>query len=67
MGQRMQGKAVIVTGAGSVGPGMGNGKASSILYAREGGRVLLADQNFEAAIFQDQGTPQVASDQGHQG
>ncbi|RPI03478.1 MAG: glucose 1-dehydrogenase [Zetaproteobacteria bacterium] len=49
MGQRMQGKAVIVTGAGSVGPGMGNGKASSILYAREGGRVLLVDQSLDAA------------------
>jgi NAD(P)-dependent dehydrogenase (short-subunit alcohol dehydrogenase family) len=45
----MQGKAVIVTGAGSVGPGMGNGKASSILYAREGGRVLLVDQSLDAA------------------
>jgi NAD(P)-dependent dehydrogenase (short-subunit alcohol dehydrogenase family) len=49
MGQRMLNKAVIVTGAGSVGPGMGNGKASSILYAREGGRVLLVDQSLEAA------------------
>jgi NAD(P)-dependent dehydrogenase (short-subunit alcohol dehydrogenase family) len=49
MGHRMQNKAVIVTGAGSVGPGMGNGKASSILYAREGGRVLLVDQSLEAA------------------
>jgi NAD(P)-dependent dehydrogenase (short-subunit alcohol dehydrogenase family) len=45
----MQDKAVIVTGAGSVGPGMGNGKASSILYAREGGRVLLVDQSLDAA------------------
>jgi NAD(P)-dependent dehydrogenase (short-subunit alcohol dehydrogenase family) len=45
----MRGKAVIVTGAGSVGPGMGNGKASSILYAREGGRVLLVDRDLLAA------------------
>ena len=49
MGDRVRGKAIIVTGAGSIGPGMGNGKASSILYAREGGRVLLVDQNLEAA------------------
>ncbi len=40
----MQGKVVIVTGAGSIGPGVGNGKASSILYAREGARVFLADR-----------------------
>jgi len=45
----MLSKAVIVTGAGSVGPGMGNGKASSILYARDGGRVLLVDHSLEAA------------------
>jgi NAD(P)-dependent dehydrogenase (short-subunit alcohol dehydrogenase family) len=49
MGDRMRGKAIIVTGAGSVGPGMGNGKASSILYAREGGRVLLVDRDLSAA------------------
>jgi NAD(P)-dependent dehydrogenase (short-subunit alcohol dehydrogenase family) len=46
---RMRGKVVIVTGAGSVGPGMGNGKASSLLYAREGARVFLVDQSLEAA------------------
>jgi NAD(P)-dependent dehydrogenase (short-subunit alcohol dehydrogenase family) len=49
MSGRMQDKAIIVTGAGSIGPGMGNGKASSILYAREGGRVLLVDHNLAAA------------------
>src|SRR5512144_3260434 len=49
MGDRVRGKAIIVTGAGSIGPGMGNGKASSILYAREGGRVLLVDRNLAAA------------------
>ncbi len=49
MSDRMRGKAIIVTGAGSIGPGMGNGKASSILYAREGGRVLLVDLDLTAA------------------
>ncbi len=49
MGTRLQGKAIIVTGAGAIGPGMGNGKASSILYAREGGRVLLVDRELSAA------------------
>ncbi len=49
MAGRLEGKAIIVTGAGSIGPGMGNGKASSILYAREGGRVLLVDRDMAAA------------------
>jgi NAD(P)-dependent dehydrogenase (short-subunit alcohol dehydrogenase family) len=49
MGDRVRGKAIIVTGAGSIGPGMGNGKASSLLYAREGGRVLLVDRDLTAA------------------
>ena len=41
---RMEGKVAIVTGAGSSGPGIGNGKAAALLFAREGARVLLADQ-----------------------
>ena len=49
MGNRVAGKIAIVTGAGSSGPGMGNGKASAILYAREGARVLAVDSNLEAA------------------
>ena len=40
---RLQGKVAIVTGAGSSGPGVGNGKATAILFAREGAKVLLAD------------------------
>jgi len=49
MGQRMQDKIVIVTGAGSSGPGWGNGKAAAVLYAREGARVFAADYRLEAA------------------
>lgn len=40
---RLEGKVAIVTGAGSGGPGVGTGKAISILLAKEGGRVLLVD------------------------
>ena len=40
---RLNGKVAIVTGAGSSGPGVGNGKATAVLFAREGGKVLLAD------------------------
>jgi NAD(P)-dependent dehydrogenase (short-subunit alcohol dehydrogenase family) len=41
---RLSGKVAIVTGAGSRGPGLGNGKATAILFAREGARVLCVDQ-----------------------
>ena len=49
MGDRLKGKVAIVTGAGSIGPGIGNGKASAIVYAREGARVMLVDLNLKAA------------------
>jgi NAD(P)-dependent dehydrogenase (short-subunit alcohol dehydrogenase family) len=45
----MHGKVAIVTGAGSVGPGWGNGKAASVLLARQGASVFLVDINPEAA------------------
>ena len=44
MGERLRAKVAIVTGAGSRGPGLGNGKAAAILFAREGARVLCVDQ-----------------------
>ena len=46
---RLEGKVAIVTGAGSSGPGFGTGKATSILFAREGARVLLVDRVAQAA------------------
>ena len=46
---RLAGKVAIVTGAGSRGPGLGNGKAAAILFAREGARVLCVDQARERA------------------
>ena len=36
-GERLKGKVAIVVGAGSLGPGLGNGKASAILFARARG------------------------------
>jgi len=41
---RLEGKVAIVTGAGSRGPGIGNGKAAAVLFAREGAKVLLVDR-----------------------
>lgn len=49
MAGRMQDKVVIVLGAGSSGPGWGNGKAAAALYAREGAKVFAVDHRFEAA------------------
>ena len=49
MSGRLAGKVAIVTGAGSRGPGLGNGKAAAILFAREGARVLCVDQQKERA------------------
>src|SRR5690348_2673708 len=40
---RLAGKVALVTGAGSRGPGVGNGKAAAILFARQGARVVCAD------------------------
>jgi len=47
--KRFVDKSVLVVGAGSIGPGWGNGKAAAVLYAREGARVLAADINLDAA------------------
>ncbi|MEZ5650395.1 MAG: SDR family NAD(P)-dependent oxidoreductase [Burkholderiaceae bacterium] len=49
MAGRMQDKIVIVAGAGASGPGWGNGKASAVLYAREGARILAVDKRRQAA------------------
>jgi NAD(P)-dependent dehydrogenase (short-subunit alcohol dehydrogenase family) len=49
MGERMKGRVCLVIGAGSSGPGWGNGKAAAALYAREGGKVFCVDLRAEAA------------------
>jgi hypothetical protein len=46
---RLRDKAAIVFGAGSSGPGWGNGKAAAVAYAREGARVACLDVVHEAA------------------
>jgi len=45
---RLQGKVAIVTGAGSVGPGWGNGRAIAYRFAQEGARVFAVDMNEDA-------------------
>ena len=49
MAGRLKDKVAIVTGAGSRGPGIGNGKATAILFAREGAKVLCVDTEIARA------------------
>ena len=49
MNGRVQGRTALVMGAGSVGPGWGNGKAIAVTLARQGARVMCVDRNRAAA------------------
>ena len=46
---RLKGKTAMVVGAGSIGPGWGNGKATAVTFAREGAQVFCVDRNGAAA------------------
>src|ERR1700760_4489690 len=45
MADRLVGKIAIVTGAASRGEGVGNGAATSMLFAREGAKVVLVNRD----------------------
>jgi hypothetical protein len=45
---RLDGKVAIVAGAGCVGPGWGNGRATAVIFAREGAKVFAVDRDAEA-------------------
>src|SRR6202795_2447747 len=47
--ERLKGKTAMVVGAGSIGPGWGNGKATAVTFAREGAQVFCVDRNSAAA------------------
>ena len=49
MSDRLKDKAALVLGAGSVGEGVGNGRAICVLFAREGAKLVGADVNLAAA------------------
>jgi NAD(P)-dependent dehydrogenase (short-subunit alcohol dehydrogenase family) len=49
MAGRLQDKVAVVTGAGSIAPGWGNGKATAVVFAREGAKVFAVDIDFGAA------------------
>jgi NAD(P)-dependent dehydrogenase (short-subunit alcohol dehydrogenase family) len=50
IGVRLKDRVAIVIGAGSSGPGWGNGKAAAVLYAKEGAKVFAVDIRQDAAI-----------------
>ena len=47
--ERLKGKTAMVVGAGSIGPGWGNGKATAVTFARQGAQVFCVDRNGAAA------------------
>jgi NAD(P)-dependent dehydrogenase (short-subunit alcohol dehydrogenase family) len=50
MGDRLKGKLAVVMGAGQTpGDTIGNGRASAILYAREGANVMVVDYRLNSA------------------
>jgi len=59
---RLDGKVAMVVGAGqSPGQGMGNGRATALLFAREGATVVCVDRTLEAA----EETAALLRDEGH--
>ena len=60
---RLKDKTAIVTGAGQTpGETIGNGRATALLFAREGARVLLTDRNLDSV----KETEQMILDEGYE-
>ncbi|MEQ1614374.1 MAG: SDR family oxidoreductase [Hyphomicrobiaceae bacterium] len=49
MAQRLKDKVALIFGAGSIGPGWGNGKATAVTFARAGAKVVCVDVGIAAA------------------
>ena len=47
MNRRLENKVALVTGAGSVGPGWGNGRAIAVRFAQEGAKIFAVDREAE--------------------
>jgi len=45
---RLDGKIALITGAGCVGSGWGNGRAAAVLFAREGAKVFAVDKDADS-------------------
>jgi NAD(P)-dependent dehydrogenase (short-subunit alcohol dehydrogenase family) len=65
MAGRLKGKVALIVGAGSIAEGWGNGKATAVLFAREGAKIFAVDINMKAAeetcaLIKDEGGEAVA-------
>jgi hypothetical protein len=50
MSGRLQDRIAIITGAGSVGPGWGNGRATAVRFAEEGAKIFAVDRNPDSTV-----------------
>jgi NAD(P)-dependent dehydrogenase (short-subunit alcohol dehydrogenase family) len=48
MSGRLEGRIAILTGAGCIGPGWGNGRATAVRFAEEGAKIFAVDRNLES-------------------
>jgi hypothetical protein len=48
MGRRLQDRIAIVTGAGCIGPGWGNGRAIATRFAEEGAKIFAVDRDLDS-------------------
>ena len=48
MSGRLQNRIAIVTGAGCVGPGWGNGRATAVRFAEEGAKIFAVDRDLDS-------------------
>jgi len=48
MDGRLQDRIAIVTGAGCIGPGWGNGRATAVRFAEEGARIFAVDRDLDS-------------------
>jgi len=62
MSRRFEGKVAVVTGAGCVGPGWGNGRAIAVGLAREGATVIGLDRSPDAMT---ETAERIAAEGGH--
>ena len=59
---RIEGMTAILVGAGSVGPGWSNGRATAVLLAREGARLFAVDRDTDSLAE----TCRLIRDEGHE-
>ena len=45
---RLQGRIALITGAGCIGPGLGNGRATAVRFAEEGAKIYAVDRDLDS-------------------